>query len=150
MNLIHVCGWNYSIPTGKNISNNERTPIYKGQTKPKADWRAADSPKKCTNEFVFVAFLLFMGKKTNLIVRFLGESTARKSAFCFIWPLTGHMLGGIKKLSWIPQTRVKLMRQNSKIIKNWEILGVLDKSEKYRKTYEEKRYLLKYMIKVVR
>ena len=26
----------------------------KGQIKPKADWRAIDSPKKRTNEFVFV------------------------------------------------------------------------------------------------
>ena len=29
----------------------------KGQIKPKADWRAIDSPKKRTNEFVF--FLLY-------------------------------------------------------------------------------------------
>ena len=35
----------------------------KGQIKPKADWRAADSPKKRTNKFVFVAFLLFTAKK---------------------------------------------------------------------------------------
>ena len=56
----------------------------KGQIKPKADWRAADSPKKQTNEFVFVAFLLFTAKKQNSFVRFLGESTAHKSAFGFI------------------------------------------------------------------
>ena len=37
--------------------------MTKGQIKPKADWRAADSPKKQTNEFVFVAFLLFTAKK---------------------------------------------------------------------------------------
>ena len=29
----------------------------KGQIKPKADWRAVDSPKKQTNEFVLFAFL---------------------------------------------------------------------------------------------
>ena len=37
--------------------------MTKGQIKPKADWRAADSPKKQTNEFVFVAFLLVTAKK---------------------------------------------------------------------------------------
>ena len=62
--------------------------MTKGQIKPKADWRAADSPKKQTNEFVFVAFLLFTAKKKKerkkLFVCFLGESTASKSAFGFI------------------------------------------------------------------
>ena len=29
--------------------------FFKGQIKPKADWRAIDSPKKRTNEFVFFA-----------------------------------------------------------------------------------------------
>ena len=57
----------------------------KGQIKPIADWRAIDSPKKRTN-----IFFNLHGKtktKTNLLVRFLGESTARKSACGFIWPL---------------------------------------------------------------
>ena len=75
----------------------------KGQMKPKADWRAIDSPKKRTNEFVF--FLLYgpeiletrdfdfkfqvfpdckAKKKTNSFVRFLGESMARQSAFGII------------------------------------------------------------------
>ena len=58
--------------------------MTKGQIKPKADWRAADSPKKQTNEFVFVAFLLFTAKKTNSLVHFLGESMELKSAFGFI------------------------------------------------------------------
>ena len=67
----------------------------KGQIKPKADWRAIDSPKKRTNEFVFFAmtvrkylklvvsissfkyFRTVKQKKTNWFVRFLGESTAR-------------------------------------------------------------------------
>ena len=52
--------------------------------KPKADWRAADSPKKRTNDFVFVAFLLFRSKKKKSFIRFLGESTACQSAFGFI------------------------------------------------------------------
>ena len=56
----------------------------KGQIKPKADWRAVDSPKKRTNEFDFFDFLLFTAKKPNSFVRFLGESTARQSAFGFI------------------------------------------------------------------
>ena len=29
--------------------------VTKGQIKPKADWRAVDSPKKQTNKFVFFA-----------------------------------------------------------------------------------------------
>ena len=55
----------------------------KGQIKPKADWRAVDSPKKQTNEFVLFAFLLFTANKSNSFVRFMGESTARQSAFRF-------------------------------------------------------------------
>ena len=53
----------------------------KGQIKLKADWRAIDSPKKRTDEFVLLAFLLFTANKSNLSVRFLGESMARQSAF---------------------------------------------------------------------
>ena len=59
----------------------------KGQIKPKADWCAVDSPIKRTNDFFF-AFLLFTAIKTNSFVRFLGESTAHKSAFGSIWPLS--------------------------------------------------------------
>ena len=56
--------------------------LSKGQLIPKADWRAKDSPKKPTNEFVLFAFLLFMANKSNSSVRFFGESTApRQSAF---------------------------------------------------------------------
>ena len=58
--------------------------VPKGQIKPKADWRAVDSPKKRTNEFVLFAFLLFTANKTNSFVRFLGESMTRQSAFGFI------------------------------------------------------------------
>ena len=35
------------------------------------------------DEFVLFAFLLFMANKSNLSVCFLGESTARQSAFRF-------------------------------------------------------------------
>ena len=52
----------------------------KGQIKSKADWRAIDSPKNRTDEFVLFAFLLFTANKSNSSVRFLGESTARQSA----------------------------------------------------------------------
>ena len=54
--------------------------ITKGQIKPKTAWRAVDSSKQQTNEFVFLAFLLFTAKKPNSFIRFLGESTARKFA----------------------------------------------------------------------
>ena len=53
----------------------------KGQLISKADWHAIDSPKKRTDEFVLFAFLLFTANKSNSSVRFLGESTARQSAF---------------------------------------------------------------------
>ena len=54
---------------------------FKGQLISKADWHAIDSPKKRTDEFVLFAFLLFTANKSNASVRFLGESTARQSAF---------------------------------------------------------------------
>ena len=60
----------------------------KGQIKLKEDWRVVDSPKKRTNEFVLFAFLLFTAKKSNLFVRFLGESTARQSWFRFYLTFT--------------------------------------------------------------
>ena len=55
--------------------------IYKGQLISKADWRAIDSPKKWTDEFVLFAFSLFTANKSNSSVRFLGKFTARQSAF---------------------------------------------------------------------
>ena len=57
--------------------------ITKGQLISKADWRTIDSPKKRTDEFVLFAFSLFTANKLNSSVRFLGESTARQSAFRF-------------------------------------------------------------------
>jgi hypothetical protein len=48
------------------------------------DWRAVDSPKKQTNEFDLFAVKSKKANKTNFFVCFLGESTARQSAFGFI------------------------------------------------------------------
>ena len=63
--------------------NNKYLNTTKGQLISKADWHAIDSPKKLTDEFVLFAFLHFRANKLNLSVRFLGESTARQSAFRF-------------------------------------------------------------------
>ena len=65
---------------------------FKGQIKPKADWSVVDSPKKRKNESVLFTFLLFTANKTNLFVRFLGESMERP--ICFQFYLTFNM-------SWI-------------------------------------------------
>ena len=68
--------------------------MFKGQIKLKADChaadccatdcRAADSPKKGIEISSFQYFRTVMAKKTNLVVPFLGESTARQSAYGFI------------------------------------------------------------------
>ena len=55
----------------------------KGQLISKAIYGLPTSPKKRTDEFVLFAFLLFTANKSNSSVRFLGESTARQSAFRF-------------------------------------------------------------------
>ena len=60
----------------------------KGQLISKADLRAIDSPKKRTDKFVLFAFLLFTANKSNSSVCFLGESTARQSAFWFYLTFT--------------------------------------------------------------
>ena len=64
--------------------------VGKGQINLKEDWHTIDSPKKRMNEFVcfFLLFYSSWQKKTNSFVQFLGESTARKSAYGFIWPLS--------------------------------------------------------------
>ena len=54
---------------------------FKGQLISKAIYGLLTSPKKRTNEFVLLTFLLFTANKSNSSVRFLGESTARQSAF---------------------------------------------------------------------
>ena len=59
----------------------------KGQLILKAIYGLLTSPKKRTDEFVLFAFLLFTANKSNLSVRFLGESTAANLLFDFIWPL---------------------------------------------------------------
>ena len=61
----------------------------KGQIKPKADWRAKDSPKKRTNKFdcKFQVFRDCKAKNQNWFVRFLEESMVLQSAYGFFWPL---------------------------------------------------------------
>ena len=59
--------------------------VGKSQIKTKADLRAVDSPKKRMNEYDFFAVKSKKAKtKTNLFVRFLGESTVCQSAYGFI------------------------------------------------------------------
>ena len=62
----------------------------KGQLISKADWSAIDSLKKPMEEFVLFAFLLFTANKSNSSVHFLGESTARQSAFWSYLIFNGH------------------------------------------------------------
>ena len=61
-----------------------KTMTTKGQIKPKADWRAVDSPKKRKNEFVFSCSEKQKSKKTNSFVHSLGESAAHQSAYGLI------------------------------------------------------------------
>ena len=58
-------------------------PYSKGQLISKAIYDLLTSPKKRIDEFVLFAFLLFTANKSNSSVPFLGESTARQSAFRF-------------------------------------------------------------------
>ena len=67
----------------------------KGQLYSKAIYGPLTSPKKQTDKFVLFAFLLFAANKSNSTVRFLGESTARQSAFLFY--LTSRQVGGSNK-----------------------------------------------------
>ena len=60
----------------------------KGQIKQEADWRAIDSHKKRTNEFVLFAFLLFTAKKKqSCSFNFWENLRHAQTAFGFIWPL---------------------------------------------------------------
>ena len=61
--------------------------FVKGQLISKAIYGLLTSPKKRTDKFVLFAFLLFMANKSNLSVRFFGESKARQSAFKINRPL---------------------------------------------------------------
>ena len=67
----------------KNICTIFLMVFTKGQIKPKADWCAADFPKKQRNKFVLFAFLLFTANKTISFVHFLGESMACPNCFRF-------------------------------------------------------------------
>ena len=81
--------------------------------------RAVDSPIKRTNEFgFFLPWRVKKQKKKNSFVRwfFLGESTARQSAYGFIWPLTVRQLGSDHKnkfhathLNWIQAVNIKIL-----------------------------------------
>ena len=55
--------------------------VSKGQLISKAIYGLLTSPKKQMDGFVLFVFLLFMTNKSNSSIRFLGESTARQSAF---------------------------------------------------------------------
>ena len=57
----------------KKVSKKFLTTVTKGQIKPKADWRAVDSPKKQTDEFDLFAVKSKKANKTNSSVRFFGE-----------------------------------------------------------------------------
>ena len=57
--------------------------VLKGQTKPKADCCTVNSPNKEQTNLFCLLFLLFTANKSNSLVRFLGESTARQSCFRF-------------------------------------------------------------------
>ena len=57
--------------------------LAKGQLILKTIYGLLTSPKKRMDKFVLFAFLLFMANKSNSSVYFLGESTARQSAFQF-------------------------------------------------------------------
>jgi hypothetical protein len=77
--LLNIACWKIDqIDHGKSIIYN-----VKGQSISKAIYGLLTSPKKQTDEFVLFAFLLFTANKSNSSIRFLGESTARQSAFWF-------------------------------------------------------------------
>ena len=61
--------------------------LSKGQLISKADWRAIDSPKKGTDEFVLFAFLLFTANKSNSSVCFWENLRCANLLFGFSWPL---------------------------------------------------------------
>ena len=73
---------------GQKLRRNRLQIVHKGQIKPKAYWRAMDSPKKRTNKFIeissFKYFRTVKQKETNWFFWFLGESMARKTAYGFI------------------------------------------------------------------
>ena len=78
-----ICSFLIFKEKAKLISKTKVPEACKGQLISKAIYGLLTSPKKLTDEFVLFAFLLFMANKSNLSVRFLGESTACQSAFRF-------------------------------------------------------------------
>ena len=58
--------------------------IPKGQIKPKADWRAVDSPKKRMNEFVLFAFCFSQKAKHIHFFVFCENLLQAQTAFGFI------------------------------------------------------------------
>ena len=98
--------------------------VTKGQLLSKADWHAIDSPKKRTDEFVLFAFLLFTANKSNSSVRFLGESTARQSAFRFYLTFRGIQFEKFT-MSLVTLTQVKIDYQTQSLfsIQTWWSVG---------------------------
>ena len=68
----------YLVKIGPNFLGSA---VTKGQLISKTIYGLLTSPKKRTDEFVLFAFLLFSANKSNSSDCFLGESTARQSAF---------------------------------------------------------------------
>ena len=64
--------------------------ISKGQLISKTNYQAEDSPKKRTNEFVFISM-------QHVLIRFLEESSARKKRHEIIWPLEPPIFIGTVK-----------------------------------------------------
>ena len=72
--------WRYALPIGK------------GQLISKVIYGLLSSPKKQTDKFVLFAFFTLHGKQIKFVRSFLGESTARQSAFWFYLTFSGHTL----------------------------------------------------------
>ena len=94
--------------------------MVKDQLKPKADWRAVDSPEIRTNGFVLYAFLLFTANKTNLFVRFFGESTASQSCFWFYQTFKGQLISNVLLASSFgPKYQRKNLTKTAPESKKW-------------------------------
>ena len=58
------------IDVDRTYSSIQIIPVFfttKGQMKPNADWRAVDSPKKQTNDFVFSFFFVFRVRRHTTV-----------------------------------------------------------------------------------
>ena len=95
---------------------------------------AVDSPKKWTNEFGL--FALKSKSKKKMFVHFLGESTVRQSAYCFIWPLKGlrkHFLDFLILKYWIRNNNIRDL-QRIKSLFCWKIKKGPNR-KKFQKVY---------------